>query len=106
MKFRDYNQTLKEPAGYLLTSLSAEGAFIHLDYRALLYREGTNLVIGHCEIHIYLNDQGREVARTQDTIEHEFATLMPATPYERMKLVQRIKLWFAILISDIQEMFR
>lgn len=72
MILSDKNQSWQPPEGYGLASLSAEGSFLRL-----VYRKQTE--VGHVVITVYLNDMGREVLRTQDTIDYG-ALKSSATP--------------------------
>jgi len=61
----DMNQTWKAPEGYQVRSLFVEGAFLRVEYNQTRFHEGTVTPIGYSVVNIYLNDQGREVARTE-----------------------------------------
>lgn len=60
----DKNQTLEPPEGYLSESLVADGAYLCATYRQVVFKSGTTVVRGHNVVTIYLNDMGREVARS------------------------------------------
>lgn len=64
MIIEDKNRTLVPPAGYEFRSVEAEGAYLRLHYRQILFREGTRDIQGETWVYIFLNDQGREVVRT------------------------------------------
>jgi len=64
MKLVDFNQTLKPPAGFELQRVSAVGAYLRLTYS--VEAKG-----GRVEIEVYLNDQGKEVLRTAQTVEYK-----------------------------------
>ena len=66
MTLKNINQTLREPEHYRFEGVRAEGAFLIAAYSQKLLKTGTNLHLGTRWIHIYVNDQGREVIRTED----------------------------------------
>ena len=78
MIIEDKNRTLVPPAGYELRSVEAEGAYLRLHYRRILFRAGTTIVQGEKWVHIFLNDQGREVVRTVQY--YESIAPVPAEP--------------------------
>ena len=66
MILKNINQTLREPSGYYFDSVRTDGAFLVVAYSQKLLRTGTNIPLGTRWIHIWVNDQGREVIRTED----------------------------------------
>lgn len=64
MILRDMNQSWKAPVGYLVTGLHAEGAFLVVQYEHRDTQFGKTIME---YVNVYLNDQGREVARTEDS---------------------------------------
>lgn len=61
------NQTLVPPFGATLTWVRADGAYLLLRYSELLYNDDKS-ARGETCICLYLNDQGREVLRTEEDI--------------------------------------
>ena len=70
MKLWDKNETLQSPEGYEIVALSAEGAYLRVEYRRWLIRNAK--FQSYSTVVIYLNDMGREVARVEDTAEEKF----------------------------------
>jgi hypothetical protein len=105
MNILDKNQTLEPPAGYVAHAVIAEGAYLRLEYRQVIFREGTIFVRGWNVATIYLNDMGREVARTI------VQTYLPE-PVTKPEAVVSVGRWFRfkngflIAIQGLQEMFR
>lgn len=94
MNLIDKNQTLLPPEGYEFTGLSAEGAYLRLEYR----RIGADKV---STVTIYLNDWGREVVRSvNDSVDPVVeAEKFPQPHYvlkEHLTWWSQIKLWWAL----------
>lgn len=72
MRALDFNQTLVRPVDpdMVLTNVRASGAYLLVEYRALHQDEISVLTI-------FLNDQGREVMRTEDSFDRESETVKP-----------------------------
>lgn len=66
MIVKDMNQTLVQPEGLELSSVQAAGAFLLIRYSQAAIRNGS--VCGKHYTVIYLNDQGREVLRTEEEV--------------------------------------
>ena len=66
MILKNINQTLREPKNYKFDGVNADGAFLVIAYSQQLWFTGTNRPMGTKWIHIWVNDQGREVIRTED----------------------------------------
>jgi hypothetical protein len=75
MKITDINQTLKQPEGFELYDVRADGAYLRLEYNKTIYVEATRTAKGWKSVIIYLNDFGREVVRTEAFI--KIAPLLP-----------------------------
>jgi hypothetical protein len=88
MILKDYNQTLVKPEGFDLYDVRADGSFLRLEYNKTKYVEDpldqqTGLrADGWTSLVIYLNDQGREVIRTETYIKiaSELPTPIPVIP--------------------------
>ncbi len=104
MEFFDKNLSWEPPVGYHFSSVVAEGAYLKLAYSNSVSTEGkwptrvTNI------INIYLNDQGREVARTAVRIVDAPPELLaPPKP-----VAWRFRFWNAVLLTlhGLQEIGR
>jgi hypothetical protein len=80
MILKNINQTLREPLGYYFDSVRADGAFLVVAYSQKLLRTGTNIPLGTRWIHIWVNDQGREVIRTEDNFVPAAESLVTPPP--------------------------
>ena len=72
MRVIDKNETLQSPEGYEIVALSAEGSYLRVEYRRELNRKvknGLTSSVTTSTVVIFLNDFGREVARTENTTE-------------------------------------
>jgi hypothetical protein len=92
----DKNQTLEAPQGFKFYGVSAEGAYLRLEYQRR-FANGDDFAV------IYLNDMGREVARAMNTIYLPQPVVHPPAPVGRRF---RICNGFLIALQGIQEMFR
>ena len=61
----DKNQSWKAPEGYRFASLAVEGAFLIAHYTQDVFNAETAIFERINYVDVYLNDQGREVARTE-----------------------------------------
>ena len=87
MIITDINQHLKPPTGYELMNVYPQGVFLKIIYEKKQDCDGSQIVI-------YLNDVGREVARTEER---------PHAPVSPSKAVAPPKPWwvsFAIRFFD------
>jgi len=96
MILTDMNQTWKAPEGYRVHEISALGAFLVVTYRQTRFVPDTMTPMGYATIQVYVNDQGREVMRTED-----FRRVPPQPVYglgvaKRLSLWERIELWFRV----------
>jgi hypothetical protein len=97
MTFQDKNQTLEAPVGYKFSGSEPMGAFLRVEYRRQVEARENILTI-------YLNDMGREVARSEHQVLLPlFAPVTRPAPVARRF---RIKNGFLIMLQGIQEMFR
>ena len=72
MHLFDKNETLQSPEGYEIVALSAEGSYLRVEYRRELNRKvknGLTSSVTTSTVVVFLNDMGREVARTENTTE-------------------------------------
>ena len=86
MNLWDKNETLQSPEGYEIVALSAEGSYLRVEYRRELKRTSKRVVTS--TVVVFLNDFGREVARTEDTAEEKFPephVVVPLTTAMRLK---------------------
>jgi hypothetical protein len=67
MILKDVNQTLVPPAGFDLYDVRAEGSYLRLEYNQTKY-DANMTAVGWTATILYLNDQGREVLRTEQYI--------------------------------------
>ena len=65
MKVTDKNQTLVPPEGYTFIFVSAEGGYLRLQYQKIL-SNSMSVPKEEWTAVVYLNDQGREVLRTEE----------------------------------------
>src|SRR6267142_7265442 len=70
----DMNQSWTPPEGYWFDSISAQGAYLVVQYHQSLFVPGTRTVKSQNQVVIYLNDIGREVSRTH---EQKFYPVLP-----------------------------
>jgi hypothetical protein len=70
MRLFDKNETLQPPEGYEIVALSAEGSYLRVEYRRQVAR--TSKFQSWSTVVVFLNDYGREVVRTEDTVEEKF----------------------------------
>ena len=75
MIITDINRHLKPPTDHQLYSVSAEGSFLVVEYHQSQY-EG-EVMRGWSTVIVYLNDFGREVARTE-----KFTKIAPRLPIQ------------------------
>lgn len=68
MIWTDKNQSWTPPKGYALKSVTAEGAYLRLDYRHVLHDRQI--------VQVFLTDMGREIGRNM----YESPDLPPAAP--------------------------
>jgi hypothetical protein len=69
MEFFDKNQSWLPPDGYMFQSLLVDGAYLQIFYQQNIFKTGTTQVIATNRVIVYVNDQGREVARTTRRID-------------------------------------
>ncbi len=104
MEFFDKNLSWEPPAGYQFRSVVVEGAYLKLAYSNSASTEGKWPTRLTSIINIYVNDQGREVARTAVRIVDA-----PPTPIEPPQPVAwRFRFWNAVLLTlqGLQEIGR
>ena len=98
MKVIDVNLWLNPPEGFNFVGVSAKGAYLQLVY-SRLEADRTQLV------DIFLNDQGREVLRTAETVYLPASAPKPPAP-KPVGRWYRIKNGFLIALQGVQEMFK
>ena len=79
MRVIDKNETLQPPEGYEVVALSAEGSYLRVEYRRELTRTPT--VHSYATAVVFLNDFGREVARSIEKIEEKFPEPHVVAPF-------------------------
>lgn len=101
MKLIDKNESWLPPVGYDLSKITAEGAFLRLDYYASL----PNSNGGEKHIVVFVNDMGREVMRAIET--YFPPTPVPTLVPHSTSLSRRRLLWNAVkrFLHDIREIF-
>jgi hypothetical protein len=91
VKVIDKNQTLIPPANYEFSSLKVEGAYFRLGYTQTTYYSNSTKIMGYNTVFVYLNDQGREVLRTENMERVQYqedttpAVYVPKTFWEELK---------------------
>jgi hypothetical protein len=106
VKLIDKNQSWTPPEGYLLSAVSADGSYLRIEYRkrSLPDDQPTDQIVN-----IFLNDTGREVARTEDTRTYYLPRGIAVEPEPKQKPVTR---WARfcnggyLILSGFEEMFR
>jgi hypothetical protein len=104
LSFQDMNRTLVAPAGYKFYGAVADGAFLRVEFRQPVFKPETLIVIARNIVVIWLNDMGREVART-------YGQVFIQTPVKMSNLQPvarrfRIKNGFLLMLHGLQEMTR
>lgn len=104
MEFLDKNLTLNAPKGYTFACVDANGGYLRVEYRQRVFQTATTNHIATNVVVLYLNDQGREVARTKSRYE------IPQPPPPRpapLPVAPRFKFWngFLLALTGVQEMF-
>jgi hypothetical protein len=104
LSFQDMNRTLVAPEGYKFYGAVADGAFLRVEFRQPVFKPETLILIARDIVVIWLNDMGREVARTSGRvfIQQPVKISKPQPVARRF----RIKNGFLIMLHGIQEMFR
>lgn len=69
MEFFDMNQSWLPPPGHIFQAVLVDGAYLQVQYHQTVFKPGTRTVIAENRVIVYLNDQGREVARTTRRID-------------------------------------
>ena len=84
MELRDFNETFKPPVGFVVDSFDARGMYLYAKYKQPFFFEGTEKVQGLNIVEVYLNDQGREVARVSSQYYYpRLVDIPPAPPLTR-----------------------
>lgn len=98
MTLLDKNKTLQEPVGYDVHSVVADGAYLRIEYHLSTYNPAQYGIIV-----VYLNDQGREVAR---------CLIEPKAPKAEPEIVAPISRWsrfctgWYLILTGLQEMIQ
>ena len=107
MTLHDMNKSWLPPDGYRFVSITPTGNYLDVLYTQTIFEPGTIRKIGQNVVHVYLNDMGREVARTQDQL--QFACPAPVSvPFvaPRMPRRFRFKDGFLLALTGLQEMLK
>jgi hypothetical protein len=108
MNILDKNQTLQPPDGFGdPVSVVADGAYLRVEYRQNIFKTATRTIIGKNVVNIFLNDQGREVARSVER--KDYSLLLAAlAPKKKVSVSRRFRFknGFLIVLEGLQEMFR
>lgn len=102
MILHDTNKSWTPPAGYRLSSFDTRGAYIYVKYVQLFFKPGTRTALGQNVVIVYLNDQGREVARTEEC--ERFPILSEPEPPEPVSRRSRFLNGFYLVLAGLQEM--
>ena len=104
MLLRDMNQNWTPPDGFVFQDVTASGAYLQVRYTQSfaatpIFRQGQHQVV------IYVNDMGREVMRTTDTL------LAPPIREEEPEPLPvgrrfRFKNGFLIVLQGLEEMIK
>ena len=71
MILTDFNQTLHRPEGFDVMDVRGEGAYLRVEFNRTKYVDDPTdkctgqMIVGWDAVVLYLNDQGREVLRTE-----------------------------------------
>ena len=68
MIWKDMNQSWKEPEGYSLRNVRADGAYLRVEYQQAIYWQDTTTPKGYNVAVIFLTDMGREIGRMLDMV--------------------------------------
>jgi hypothetical protein len=98
MVLLDKNQTLQPPEGYTLRAVAADGAYLRATYDKTLRPHVVSKVV------VYLNDQGREVARSIDETDYSAFAPKPEPPPAPRRF--RFRNGFLIALQGLQEMLK
>lgn len=103
MLLQDMNQSWTPPAGFVFQDVTASGAYLLVNYTQSFWENP--LQQGWHQVVIYVNDMGREVMRTTDTL------LAPPIREEEPEPLPvgrrfRFKNGFLICLQGIQEMIK
>lgn len=99
MILADKNQTLVPPEGFTFRDVTVNGAYLQVLYTQSFL--ANPLQLGEHRVMIYLNDMGREVARSIDTI---FAPPVKEDEPASVGRWFRLKNGFLIVLQGLQEM--
>lgn len=104
MTLLDKNQTLEPPEDYTFVAVEPQGAFLRAEYRQKVFKTDTLIVTRENVVTVYLNDMGREVARTMVTtlapLPEESPAIAPVGRWYRFRNA------FYMTLEGLQEMFR
>lgn len=105
MILHDKNQSWMPPEGYIFAGLHPDGAFLRVLFHQKVFQTGTTTVIAKNVVTVILNDMGREVARTQQRVDHAVAVpvLREAEPITGWT---RFKNGFFMVLIGLEEMIR
>jgi hypothetical protein len=104
MKLRDINSWIHPPEDYLLVAVEADGNFIRLEYRQIIYFKDTTRVKGRSIVILYVNDFGREVLRTCDVDFYDpEPPPEPKVPVKPLTAWERVAFAFEFLIISLKE---
>jgi hypothetical protein len=101
MIFKDFNQTLVPPSGLRVVDVMVDGAYLQVTYSDRPDDEEYD--VEH-RVSIFLNDQGREVARTEELL--QWPVSKPALEPPPVGSWYQFREGFYTALLGLQEMFR
>ena len=105
MIFQDMNRSWNPPENYVFTNIVVDGAYLRVEYRQKVYRTGTTKIVGENIVIVFVNDQGREVARSKQRV--ELPVLKPE-PEVKPPLTRwaRFCTGFYLVLAGLEEMIK
>jgi len=104
MKLLDKNQSWTPPEGYTVSAVVAVGSYLRVEFRKPLHRAGYR--DARREVNVFLNDQGREVARTEEN----YGIKVPKLPNVPVVVVgsrwPRFCTGWYLILSGLEEIIR
>lgn len=107
IEITDTNKWLKPPAGYELDSFDARGAYLCARYKQRQVLPDAQPAIGFSIVEIFLNEDGREVARTKWFETFTTYAMLPPLPVTRRQrfIIGWRKVWIGLqeVLSCLQK---
>lgn len=103
MEFYDKNLSWIPPENYKFSGVTPDGAFLRVQYRQPIFKTATRQIVAENIMTVFVNDQGREVARTWVRIDipQPAPDALTSAPVAR-----RFRIWngFLIILEGVREM--